>query len=271
MVWPSGYSPLYRYPDAIPAWQWTAAALLLAAFCILAYRIRSRRPWLAAGWFWFLAVLLPASGMIPVGYQAWADRYAYLPSARPLRSPLLGRGQAVGAALAGPRRRRSRSRPAPACSVGQGITWRTGATANPSFAGHGPWTPATPGPGWPWVMSSGEADGHAEALAEFEAAARLDPLAEGLAGNLGYEYLRARHFQEALPWLIVAASAAPDNTGARSDVVAALVRAGWKKDRANEVLRFLGTDLQGDFPGAPLRYCPGRSARRRSFRSRPCA
>ena len=247
MVWPSGYSPLYRYPDAVPIWQWTAAALLLAAFCILAYRLRSRRPWLAAGWFWFLAVLLPASGVIPVGYQSWADRYAYLPSvglfaalcwegkwqsARRWRGLVVAAAGLVPLLLAAATRhdlafwRDSESLFRRAQAVDPGNARARLALGN-VFGGSGR---------------------HAEALAEFEAAARLDPLAEGLAGNLGYEYLRAGRFQESLPWLIVAASAAPDDTGARRDVVAALVRSGWARDRADEVLRFLGTGRQGDLP-----------------------
>jgi tetratricopeptide (TPR) repeat protein len=31
------------------------------------------------GWLWFLVMLLPVIGLLQVGAQAWADRYAYLP------------------------------------------------------------------------------------------------------------------------------------------------------------------------------------------------
>jgi tetratricopeptide (TPR) repeat protein len=34
---------------------------------------------LAVGWAWFLVTLLPTIGLIQVGPQAWADRYAYIP------------------------------------------------------------------------------------------------------------------------------------------------------------------------------------------------
>src|SRR5262249_45293599 len=35
--------------------------------------------WLAVGWFWFLGTLVPVIGLVQVGRQAMADRYAYIP------------------------------------------------------------------------------------------------------------------------------------------------------------------------------------------------
>ena len=37
-----------------------------------------RAPWLAVGWFWFLGMLVPVIGLVQVGGQEIADRYAYL-------------------------------------------------------------------------------------------------------------------------------------------------------------------------------------------------
>ena len=37
------------------------------------------RPYLGAGWLWFLFALLPVSGLVQVGTQAYADRYTYVP------------------------------------------------------------------------------------------------------------------------------------------------------------------------------------------------
>ena len=48
---------------------------LLTALVVANWR---RRPWLAFGWLWFLAVIAPVSGIIQVGDQAMADRYSYL-------------------------------------------------------------------------------------------------------------------------------------------------------------------------------------------------
>src|SRR5262249_33433672 len=40
---------------------------------------RTARPYLLVGWLWFLASLVPVIGLVQVGDQAMADRYAYLP------------------------------------------------------------------------------------------------------------------------------------------------------------------------------------------------
>src|SRR5258706_15776336 len=39
---------------------------------------RARR-YLTFGWFWFLGTLVPMIGIITVGEQSMADRYAYIP------------------------------------------------------------------------------------------------------------------------------------------------------------------------------------------------
>jgi len=44
---------------------------------------RRSRPYLLAGWLWFIITLLPVIGFIQVGAQAMADRYTYLPSIGP--------------------------------------------------------------------------------------------------------------------------------------------------------------------------------------------
>ena len=60
------------------AWQVGGAALLLLLISLLVLRWRDRR-YLFVGWFWFLGTLVPMIGLITVGEQAMADRYAYLP------------------------------------------------------------------------------------------------------------------------------------------------------------------------------------------------
>jgi tetratricopeptide (TPR) repeat protein len=50
-------------------------ALFVSVFVL---RQGRARPWLAVGWFWFLVVLAPVSGVIQIGEQAMADRYSYL-------------------------------------------------------------------------------------------------------------------------------------------------------------------------------------------------
>jgi tetratricopeptide (TPR) repeat protein len=53
--------------------------LAILAVSILAVRSMGRRPYLAAGWFWYMITLLPVIGLVQVGSQARADRYTYIP------------------------------------------------------------------------------------------------------------------------------------------------------------------------------------------------
>jgi len=55
-----------------------ASAVVLIAITTLFWILRSRR-YLVAGWGWFLVSLVPMIGIVQVGRQGWADRYAYVP------------------------------------------------------------------------------------------------------------------------------------------------------------------------------------------------
>src|SRR4051812_5908354 len=55
------------------------ALLALAGACLAAWIWRRRWPGLAAAWAAYLALLVPAAGLVPSGLQATADRYTYLP------------------------------------------------------------------------------------------------------------------------------------------------------------------------------------------------
>jgi len=77
--WPLRLAPLYPHPgNSLPSWEILAAATLLLLLTALVLRLKSRR-YLAVGWFWFLGTLVPVIGIVQVGEQAMADRYAYLP------------------------------------------------------------------------------------------------------------------------------------------------------------------------------------------------
>ncbi len=69
------------YPfAAVPFGRAAAAALLLLAITALTAWAARRAPYLAVGWLWFLVTLAPVIGVLQVGWQAFADRYTYLPS-----------------------------------------------------------------------------------------------------------------------------------------------------------------------------------------------
>lgn len=78
-IWPSRLSIFYPYPrQTPPAWQLTGALILLLAVTVGVLLAR-KRPYLAVGWLWYLGTLVPVIGLVQVGEQGIADRYAYLP------------------------------------------------------------------------------------------------------------------------------------------------------------------------------------------------
>ena len=77
-LWPFDLIVCYPHPGSWPPPAVLAAAALALGLSWLAWRERFRRPWIAAGWLWFLVTLLPVIGLVQVGFQALADRYTYL-------------------------------------------------------------------------------------------------------------------------------------------------------------------------------------------------
>jgi len=79
MFWPSRLAPMYPHPgNSLAGWQVAGAVLVLLVVSAFALRWRSRR-YLLFGWLWFLGTLVPMIGLVAVGEQAMADRYAYIP------------------------------------------------------------------------------------------------------------------------------------------------------------------------------------------------
>ncbi|HET9372780.1 MAG TPA: tetratricopeptide repeat protein, partial [Vicinamibacterales bacterium] len=81
--WPIGLAAFY--PPVPPAtWVVAAAALMLAAITVAAVYWRRSHPFVLAGWLWFVIGLLPVSGLLQAGDQAYADRFMYVPILGPL-------------------------------------------------------------------------------------------------------------------------------------------------------------------------------------------
>ena len=77
--WPANLAPLYPHPGGtinIPGAIFSTIAIL--AITVLAVIFRERR-YLFVGWFWFLGTMVPMVGLVQVGVQSMADRYAYIP------------------------------------------------------------------------------------------------------------------------------------------------------------------------------------------------
>jgi tetratricopeptide (TPR) repeat protein len=79
MVWPVKLSILYPLRADVPIG--AVIASTVALLVVTAWALWRARSWphLAVGWFWYLGMLVPVIGLVQVGMQQMADRYAYLP------------------------------------------------------------------------------------------------------------------------------------------------------------------------------------------------
>lgn len=78
-LWPVDLAVCYPHPGHWPWLAITGAAALFLGLTALAWWQRRARPWVLVGWAGFLVALLPALGLVQVGFQAMADRYTYAP------------------------------------------------------------------------------------------------------------------------------------------------------------------------------------------------
>jgi hypothetical protein len=77
--WPENLTVFYPHPGHWPLAAAVPAAIFVLAACLLAFWQGRRFPFLVLGWFWFLGTLVPVIGLVQVGPQAMAERYAYVP------------------------------------------------------------------------------------------------------------------------------------------------------------------------------------------------
>ena len=79
-IWPAGLAVFYPHPESsLAAWKVLAAGIVVVAITVLTWLYREQRRYLLMGWLWYLVAMLPMIGVVQVGRQAMADRYAYLP------------------------------------------------------------------------------------------------------------------------------------------------------------------------------------------------
>jgi tetratricopeptide (TPR) repeat protein len=79
ILYPTGLAAIYPYPGYWRGSIVYLSLLLFGGLSIVALDKRNKFPWLLTGWFWFAGMLVPVIGLVQVGEQAMADRYAYLP------------------------------------------------------------------------------------------------------------------------------------------------------------------------------------------------
>ena len=75
-LWPTRLAVFYPH-TYLSMWKVCGSLLLLVAITIIVCA-RWRTRYLLVGWLWFLGTLVPMIGLVQVGQQAMADRYAYL-------------------------------------------------------------------------------------------------------------------------------------------------------------------------------------------------
>jgi Flp pilus assembly protein TadD len=79
-LWPIRLAPFYPLPAAEPnvvgVGLAMAALAAITGFAIVNIR---KRPYVLTGWLWYLGSLVPVIGIVQIGRQQMADRYAYLP------------------------------------------------------------------------------------------------------------------------------------------------------------------------------------------------
>ncbi len=80
LVWPERLSPYYPLHLGLSLHQWPVLASVLSVVIITVIVVmeRRRRPMLAVGWGAYVMLVLPVSGLMPVGQQSVALRYAYM-------------------------------------------------------------------------------------------------------------------------------------------------------------------------------------------------
>jgi tetratricopeptide (TPR) repeat protein len=79
MLIPTDLGLYYLHDTTTSPGAYIPAALLLVAATVLAFRWIHKQPWFMSGWLIYLVALLPVIGIVQVGAQSMADRYAYIP------------------------------------------------------------------------------------------------------------------------------------------------------------------------------------------------
>jgi protein O-mannosyl-transferase len=77
--WPLRLGAFYPHPENSLSWLAVGiAGIAMLGISAVVWRFRER-PYLVAGWLWYLATLFPMVGYVQSGRQGMADRYLYIP------------------------------------------------------------------------------------------------------------------------------------------------------------------------------------------------
>ncbi len=79
-VWPTRLAVFYPHPTVnLSLFKVGISTYALLILSLLALAWWRKRPYMLAGWLWYLGTLIPVIGLVQVGGAARADRYTYVP------------------------------------------------------------------------------------------------------------------------------------------------------------------------------------------------
>lgn len=246
-VWPQGLAMYYPHAGAgISTGEAVAAAAVLAAATAATLLCWRRLPAPAVGWFWYLGALVPVIGLVQVGMQGRADRYAYVP----LIGIFVGIAWAAGAIVAW----RPRLRPVVVTTLVAAVVALAAAAENQA----GSWRDdrsvykrmlAATGENWLAEMNIGaalyEQRRFEEAAARFREARRLGPFVADVHYDLGLAYTALGQPGPAADSFATAVQLRPADPGAHAGLGKALLGLG-RAELALEHLREAARLSPGD-------------------------
>ena len=228
MVWPRDLAVMYPHPrNAFTSPVVLIALLALLAITQLLWRLRRKAPYGLAGWLWYVVALAPVIGIIQVGLQARADRYAYVPLVG-LFIMLVFAGEKILSRLKAPPPAQFLTGLGILVILG-GVTWRQARVWENSISLFDHAARVTRDNDLAH-LNLGVAlyeEGRAqEAMVHFEEAIRIRPQDDSGYNNLGYVLLNLDRLEEAAPLLRRALALDAANPAAHNNLGKVLFKQG---------------------------------------------
>ncbi|HTP35902.1 MAG TPA: tetratricopeptide repeat protein [Candidatus Acidoferrales bacterium] len=262
--WPANLAVYYPYPASIPAWQPLMCAVVLAGMTVAALLLRKHR-YLPAGWLWYLGTMALVIGVVQSGWQAWADRYMYI--------PMIGISVMLAWGIAEASRCWPRTR-TPVTVIGVGACLAMAAAAYNQLAY---WQNTETLFARALAVTDRNYMAHnslgaylldrpgrlPEAIGHFEQAIRIDPRNAVAQNDLGLALLRMDRLPEAREHLETAVRLKPDSFESHNNLAAALLRTPGRMDDAlaefQAAVRIRPDSAEAHYNlGAMLSKMPGR-------------
>lgn len=216
------------YPAPRETWPYVVGAAAVLGVTAAAIACRRRLPALAAAWAAYLLLIAPTSGVIRFGQQVAADRYSYLATI-----PWYAAAAGLLARLQRPGRRPLAVGIAPSVVIVvaalAALSWRQCAVWHDSIAlwnhaiAHGAGSDLAHNNLGSALAHDGRPD---DAMAEYEAAVRLNPRHAMARFSLGTHLFRRGRYDEAVAQYRAVLRLIPDSYDARFNLGMTLARAG---------------------------------------------